>query len=93
MFNKSSYQHVFKRYLTNQPKYFNNQFSNDQRFTGRSTSASTKGTSVFKRLFKSLVYIEVGLFIGSYILWKRMNDSQDFRLYMKNNYPSILEGK
>ncbi|KAF7998203.1 hypothetical protein HCN44_009601 [Aphidius gifuensis] len=28
----------------------------------------------------------------TYIVWRRMNRSQDFRFYMNENFPSILEG-
>lgn len=42
---------------------------------------------------KGIVYVEVALFIGTYLVWKRMNDSQEFRFYMKNNWPTILEGE
>lgn len=35
---------------------------------------------------------ELVLFLGSYWLWRRMNHSQEFRLYMRSNYPTILEG-
>lgn len=41
---------------------------------------------------KGLLYAEIGLFIGCYLVWKRMNQSQEFRFYMKNNWPTILEG-
>jgi hypothetical protein len=43
-------------------------------------------------LVKAALVVELGLFIGSYLVWKRMNSSQDFRFYMRNNYPQILEG-
>lgn len=44
------------------------------------------------RLAKLVVYAEIACFIGSYLVWKRMNDSQEFRFYMSNNFPTILEG-
>ncbi len=50
-------------------------------------------SSTGKSLFKGFIYVEIALFVGSYILWKRMNDSQEFRYYMKSNFPTILEGK
>lgn len=43
-------------------------------------------------LVKTAFVVELGIFIGSYLVWKRMNSSQDFRFYMRNNYPQILEG-
>lgn len=56
--------------------------------------ANNKSSSsfIFKSLVKPVIVIEVALFLGSYALWKSMNQSQEFRFYMKNNYPSILEG-
>lgn len=51
-----------------------------------------KKSSVVKSIFKGFIYIEIVVFLGSYLLWKRMNDSQEFRLYMKNSYPTVLEG-
>lgn len=50
-------------------------------------------SSTGKKLFKSFIYFEIALFAGSYLTWKRMNESQEFRLFMKNNFPSVLEGK
>ena len=47
-----------------------------------------------RKLFvKLFVVAELAFFIGSYLVWKRMNSSQEFRLYMKNNCPIVLEGK
>ncbi len=45
-----------------------------------------------KSFFKGILFLEVGLFFGSYLLWKRMNNSQEFRYYLNKNFPSILEG-
>jgi hypothetical protein len=42
--------------------------------------------------FKAFVYFEIGAFIGSYLVWKRMNNSQDFRYYMSKTFPFVLEG-
>ncbi|RNA14126.1 FAN-like, partial [Brachionus plicatilis] len=42
-------------------------------------------------LGKFFLITEVAAFVASYALWKRMNDSQEFRLFMRKNYPSILE--
>ncbi|KAJ9594416.1 hypothetical protein L9F63_014141 [Diploptera punctata] len=41
---------------------------------------------------KVLLVAEGILFAVSYGIWYRMNTSRDFRLYMHNNYSSILEG-
>lgn len=60
--------------------------------SSRSLYAQPKKSSVGKSLFKGFIYIEIVLFVGSYFLWKHMNDSQEFRFYMKNSYPTILEG-
>lgn len=48
--------------------------------------------SIFKAYFKLFVLLEVAGFLGSYYVWKRMNSSQDFRFYMSQAYPTILEG-
>lgn len=40
---------------------------------------------------KGFIYFEISLFLGSYFIWKRMNNSQDFRYYMKNQFPFVLE--
>lgn len=58
----------------------------------RSLYAQPKKSSVGKSLFRGFIYIEIVLFVGSYLLWKHMNDSQEFRFYMKKSYPTILEG-
>ena len=44
------------------------------------------------KLVKGFVFAEIVVFFGSYYVWRRMNHSQEFRYYMRNNYPSILEG-
>lgn len=43
--------------------------------------------------FKWFIYFEIASLAGAYLVWNRMNHSQDFRLYMSKNYPIILEGK
>lgn len=43
-------------------------------------------------LFKGILYLEIFFLISSYLLWKRMNDSREFRYYLNENYPKILEG-
>ena len=42
--------------------------------------------------FKGFVVFEVATFVGSFLCWRHVNRSQPFRLYLSNNYPSILEG-
>lgn len=51
-----------------------------------------KRTSASKSLFRVFIYVELALFGSTYYLWKRMNDSQDFRFKVRENAPSILEG-
>lgn len=43
--------------------------------------------------FKTFVIAEVGALLVSYALWHQMNTSQEYRYYIKNNIPSLLEGK
>lgn len=50
-------------------------------------TSSSRGTWV-----KLFLGVEIGIFLGSYYVWRRMNRSQDFRQYMNDKYPSILEG-
>jgi hypothetical protein len=45
-----------------------------------------------RKYFKWFIYFEIASIGCSYLLWNRMNHSQDFRLYMSKNYPMILEG-
>ena len=42
--------------------------------------------------FRALVYLEIVGFVGSYFTWRRLNNSQDFRYYMSNTAPFILDG-
>jgi hypothetical protein len=42
--------------------------------------------------FKIFVYFELAVLFGSYLLWKRMNSSQEFRYKIKTTFPSMLEG-
>lgn len=58
----------------------------------RTLYSQSKKSSVVKSFFKGFIYIEIVLFVGSYLLWKRMNDSQEFRRFMKKSQPTILEG-
>ncbi|KAK6180645.1 hypothetical protein SNE40_008654 [Patella caerulea] len=36
------------------------------------------------------IAIELAFFGGSYLLWRQMNSSQDFRRRMYKKYPSVL---
>ena len=58
----------------------------------RSTpNKSLSSSSLFAKFAKPLIVSEVLLLVVAYLTWSRMNNSQDFRLYMKENFPSILE--
>ena len=70
-----------------------------QRDTISKGSASIRGLHAYPKkksgvrtFVKGFVFLEIGLFVGSYLLWKRMNDSREFRKYLNNNYPAVLEG-
>ena len=55
-----------------------------------------KQTSINPQLIKLSKYLfifEVATLIAAYLIWKRMNTSQEFRFYMSKNHPIILEGK
>ena len=56
-------------------------------------NASKRTKKIGWSFVKGFVYIEVGCLIGAYLFWRKMNNSQDFRFYLKNNWPTILEGK
>ncbi|XP_019643817.1 PREDICTED: protein CEBPZOS-like [Branchiostoma belcheri] len=43
-------------------------------------------------IIKTILYAELGFLGATYIVWHRMNTSQDFRHYMHQKWPSILEG-
>ncbi|GAB1867369.1 hypothetical protein CAJAP_08448 [Camponotus japonicus] len=45
-----------------------------------------------KNSAKAILIFEGVLLLGSYGLWRRMNTSQDFRYYMHQYFPNILEG-
>jgi len=49
--------------------------------------------SPFYKLAKYLFVFEAAVLIATYLVWKRMNTSQDFRFYMSKNFPIVLEGK
>lgn len=44
-----------------------------------------------KNSAKTILILEGVFLVGSYGLWRRMNTSQDFRYYMHQHFPSILE--
>lgn len=49
--------------------------------------------SVFwKRVLKAVAVGELFLFLGAYRVWHQMNTSRDYRKWMNDNYPAILEG-
>lgn len=41
---------------------------------------------------KRLILFEGLLFTGSFILWSCMYKSQDFRYFLRQNFPSMLNG-
>ncbi|KAL9953097.1 hypothetical protein ACROYT_G040457 [Oculina patagonica] len=47
--------------------------------------------SVWKRLLKAAVVGEVVLILGSYRVWHKMNTDRDYRKWMNDSYPVILE--
>jgi hypothetical protein len=49
--------------------------------------------SSFYKLAKYLFVLEAAVLIATYLVWKRMNTSLEFRFYMSKNFPIILEGK
>ncbi|KAG4072281.1 hypothetical protein HA402_004213 [Bradysia odoriphaga] len=57
---------------------------------------SGRGKSGFLKLIASgakiLFVAEVAAFSVSYLVWHRMNTNRDFRQYMNDNFPTILEG-
>ncbi|XP_054759612.2 protein CEBPZOS-like [Lytechinus pictus] len=40
---------------------------------------------------KWVVYAEIGFFGAAYYVWHRMNTQQDFRKYMHESHPKVLE--
>ncbi|CAF0903476.1 unnamed protein product [Brachionus calyciflorus] len=76
---------IFKSLIRNFKTYsFNSNFKKRSQYSTPKEIGLTFG--------KFVLIAEVGIFIGSYLVWKRMNDSQDFRHYMSRKFPSILEG-
>jgi hypothetical protein len=41
---------------------------------------------------KGFILFEITAFIGSYLVWKKLNNSQNFRYLMSKKAPFILEG-
>ncbi|XP_060100086.1 protein CEBPZOS [Heteronotia binoei] len=48
-------------------------------------------TLLAKKIIKGVIILEVFGFGGAYMLYYKMDGSQDFRQKMKKRYPSILE--
>ncbi|XP_052869154.1 uncharacterized protein LOC128274863 [Anopheles cruzii] len=46
---------------------------------------------IIKNFAKTLFVIEAVLFGFSYAGWYRLNTNREFRYYIKENYPSVLE--
>merc|ERR1712137_427930 len=44
------------------------------------------------RIVKIFAFAEGAALVGCYYFWNRMNRSRDYRKYMRDNYPSILNG-
>lgn len=45
----------------------------------------------YKGFIKGAILIETIAFIGSYFVWNRLNNSQEFRYWTKQHVPIILE--
>ncbi|XP_031561068.1 protein CEBPZOS-like [Actinia tenebrosa] len=43
-------------------------------------------------ILRAVIVGEVAAFLASFRVWHKMNTDQDYRKWMNNNYPSILEG-
>ncbi|CAG9864563.1 unnamed protein product [Phyllotreta striolata] len=52
--------------------------------------------STFKRWFKrgavTIIVIDALSCVGSYFIWRKINTERDFRRYLHDNYPFVLEG-
>lgn len=46
----------------------------------------------FKTGAKYLIAAEILGFVVSYGVWNRMNHNREFRLYLNESFPSVLEG-
>ncbi len=51
----------------------------------------TKSSGAFKTIFKGFIYVEIAFLATSYLLWKHMNNSQEFRFYLNQKLPLLLE--
>ncbi|CAH3014354.1 unnamed protein product [Porites evermanni] len=49
------------------------------------------GQTNFRKFVKAAIVGEVVLCLGAYRVWHQMNTSRDYRKWMNENYPSILE--
>ncbi|XP_068088242.1 protein CEBPZOS isoform X2 [Hyperolius riggenbachi] len=58
----------------------------------RDQSNIWKINPVSVKFFKGLLVLEMAAFGGVYLLYKKMDSSQDFRSTMKRRLPSVLEG-
>ncbi|XP_064411930.1 protein CEBPZOS-like isoform X2 [Latimeria chalumnae] len=47
--------------------------------------------SVARKIFKGVLLLELAGVMGAYLLYQKMNISQDFRHTMNKRFPSILE--
>ncbi|XP_056423398.1 protein CEBPZOS isoform X1 [Hyla sarda] len=47
---------------------------------------------VTSKLFKGVLALELAGVVGAYLLYFRMDSSQDFRHTMNRRFPSVLEG-
>jgi hypothetical protein len=72
-------------------KPFKNTFISSKT-TLKTTSTSKSIRKPIFRLFRGIIVLELAFLAGGYVVWKRMNESQEFRFYMKENWPTILEG-
>lgn len=55
-------------------------------------SNKLKKSGSLKIWVKTFIGLELIFLAGSYYIWRKMNTSQDFRFYMKNNFPTVLDG-
>ncbi|XP_015776683.1 PREDICTED: protein CEBPZOS-like [Acropora digitifera] len=51
-----------------------------------------RGSGFWKTLIKAVAVGEVIIFLGSYRVWHQMNTSRDYRKWMSDKFPTILEG-
>lgn len=48
--------------------------------------------SKFQKGLKVVIAAEIAAFLGSYCVWLRMNRDQEFRGYINDKFPYLLEG-